>query len=444
MLLLKNAKIINGDGKSILENGYIIVDGERIVEVTDHFDNQDLTGWDVVDCTNRIVIPGMITHHAHGLVSGPFLASGAPALSKERVIAQHKRHLMHGHTTALNVDGFCTMDEVKASNYSPLRIKQCTVHLPLSFVAADKGDGDGLKEMHRSMTVERMLEEGAIAIGEVGAGQTTAGGDYVYIPAEIKKRKGVKITAKQSMILLETVLGKWADKNYYNRERVARMLEDYELSGILTPEEARDVVWTTTFRVYDYAIAAFKEAVDASIYYGVPTILHHTPSTMHVIKECALKGADRMICSHTHLGYNPQEVIEVARFLKDHYGTVIDVAVLDAFGHRVIEPQQDTIFAMFENDLVDLISTDYAGGNSDSMLLCIDEVVMRGYASLPKAIALATSAPAHKVPGLAVSTGFLASNYLADMVIVNENDITDIKSVYVGGRLIVKDGVYLA
>ena len=444
MLLLKNAKVINGDGKSVLEHGHIIVEGERILAVTDLLDVQDMTGWDVIDCTGKIVIPGMITHHAHGLVHGPFLASGAPALSEEHIIDQHKRHLIHGHTTALNVDGFCTMDEVKSSFYTPLRIKQCTVHLPLSFKAAYKGDGKGLSEIHNEMTVERMLNDGAIAIGEVGAGQTTAGGDYVYIPAEIKERKGVDITAKQSMILLDAVLGKWADKNYYNKERVARALKDYDMDSILTPEEARDIVWKTTFRVYDYAIAAYEEAVDASIRYGVPAILHHTPSTMQVVKKCAGKGADRMICSHTHLAYSPEEAIEIACFLKEHYGTLIDIAVLDAFGERVIEPQQETILALFENNLVDLISTDYAGGRSDSMLLCIDEIIKRGYASLPKAIALATSAPAHNVPGLAVGAGFLAPNYLADMVVINENDITNIERVYVGGRLVCKNGKYLA
>ena len=445
MLLLKNATVINGDGKSELRHGNILVDGDRIAAVTDRLSDCDKTGWEVIDCTGKIVIPGMITHHTHGLVNGPFLASGAPALSEERIIAQHKRHLMHGHTTALNVDGFCTMDEAKASaHYSPLRVKQTTVHLPLSFLAADKGDGKGLSEKHRQMTVERMLEDGAVAIGEVGAGQTTAGGDYVYIPAEIKERKGVDITAKQSMILLDAVLGKWADKNYDNTERVAKALKDYDLDGILTPEEARDIVWKTTFRVYDYAIGAFEEAVDASIRYGVPAILHHTPSTMNIVKKCALKCADRMICAHTHLAYSPEEAIEVSRFLKNQYGVLIDVAVLDAFGDRAIEPQQETLLAMFENDLVDLISTDYSGGRSDSMLLCINEVVKRGYTSLPKAIALATSAPAHCVPGLAVGAGILAPNYLADMVVVDEDDITNINRVYVGGALVVKDGEYLA
>ena len=95
MLLLKNATVINGDGKSELRHGNILVDGDRIAAVTDRLSDCDKTGWEVIDCTGKIVIPGMITHHTHGLVNGPFLASGAPALSEERIIAQHKRHLMH-------------------------------------------------------------------------------------------------------------------------------------------------------------------------------------------------------------------------------------------------------------------------------------------------------------------------------------------------------------
>ena len=72
MLLLKNATVINGDGKSELRHGNILVDGDRIAAVTDRLSDCDKTGWEVIDCTGKIVIPGMITHHTHGLVNGPF------------------------------------------------------------------------------------------------------------------------------------------------------------------------------------------------------------------------------------------------------------------------------------------------------------------------------------------------------------------------------------
>ena len=72
MLLLKNATVINGDGKSELRHGNILVDGDRIAAVTDRLSDCDKTGWEVIDCTGKIVIPGMITHHTHGLVRSVF------------------------------------------------------------------------------------------------------------------------------------------------------------------------------------------------------------------------------------------------------------------------------------------------------------------------------------------------------------------------------------
>ena len=444
MLLLKNATVIPGDETTCIEHGNVLVNGARILAVTDHLDSAQSIDCESVDCTGKVVMPGLITHHTHGLVNGPFLASGAPPLAEDAIIAQHKRHLMNGHTTALNVDGFCTMEEVRNSaRYSPLRVKQAAVQLPLSFRAADMSDARGLQKVHRETTLEQMFAGGAVAIGEVGAGQTTAGGDYVYIPAEVKAQTGVSITAAQSMALLLGVLGKWADKNYYDRDRVAAMLQEQGLSQVLTPEQARDIVWKTTFRVYDDAVAAYEEAAAAGIRYGMPVIVHNTPSVQRTMEKLVKMGVRNLICAHSSLMYTPEEAAAAAASYRKNYGVLIDAASMDSYGARVIDPSTETLMALLRHGLVDLLSTDYAGGNSDSMLNIIQEAVQRGILTLPKAVSLATTRPAQAIPGLAVGTGYLAPHYLADILVTDGQDVSKLERVYVGGRLVVDHGTYL-
>lgn len=445
MLLLKNGTVITGDGKTVIEHGNVLVDINKIVAVTDTLDVDTLpAGTEVVDCSGKAIMPGLITHHTHGVVNGPFIAGAGPRIGNERVLDQHIRHLKNGHTTAMSVDGFCSMEDVRESQkLSPLRLKQTTAHLPAAFKAALTVDGKGLSYAHKQLTVEKQLADGALAIGEVGSGQLCAGGDYLYIPAMVEAQTGYFPNTAQSMALLYEVLGKYADKNYYDRDRVAKMLKAQELDHLLTPEQARDIVWTCTFKVFDLALASYEEAALYAIRYDVPVLPHHTPSTMAKVLEMAKMGVQRLIVCHTCLGYDIEETLRVNRELKERYGTILDVAVLDAFSDRIIEPNQESIFAMFEHKLIDVLSTDYSGGKSCSMLLCIDEVVRRGYATLPEAVAYATTNVTKAIPGIAPGLGLLARGYFADILVTEYPNVGKLNQVYVDGKLVVNDGEYL-
>ncbi|MCF7936697.1 MAG: hypothetical protein K9L28_10200 [Synergistales bacterium] len=250
MRLFTGGTVVTGDGTTVLEGATVVVAGEYIAEVTERVDPAlEAYAEEVVDCTGKCVMPGMINHHQHGVTFGPMFAGGCENYGREFVLAHLDRSLLQGHTTFMNVDGFATMEEVRETQrHHPIRIKTATTHTPLNIEAADLCDGGGLADRHPRITVEEMLAEGAVCIGEVGGGHTLGGGgqDYLYIPRAVKERTGREITCLQARAMMVAVLGRYCDAGHYNRQRVARTLEENGLDSLLTPEEARDIICATT------------------------------------------------------------------------------------------------------------------------------------------------------------------------------------------------------
>ena len=160
MLLLKNGLVVTGDGKTMYENGSVLIDNNGdIAYVGERVDPQVEAAAEVVDCTGKAIMPGMINHHQHGVTYGPVFASGLKNYGKERIQELLDRNLLQGHTTVMNVDGFATMDEVKATQADhPMRLKTATTHLPINYQAALECDGKGLGEEHKKMTAQAMIE----------------------------------------------------------------------------------------------------------------------------------------------------------------------------------------------------------------------------------------------------------------------------------------------
>ena len=98
------------------------------------------------------------------------------------------------------------------------------------------------------MTAEIMLEDGAVCIGEVGGGHTLGGGgqDYLYIPRAVKNETGRDIDYLQARAMKLSVLGRYIEESYYDRDRVSKALKEHNLDSFLTPEQTRDIVYRTT------------------------------------------------------------------------------------------------------------------------------------------------------------------------------------------------------
>ncbi len=440
MLILKNAKIVPGDGKKILEDSSLVIEGNKIVDIFQG-DKKEIQEQEhkVIDCKGKVVMPGMINHHQHCIVDGPNFASGAKPRGMEKVVEQLDRNLEQGCTTVLNVDGFITMDEVeRTQKHHPLRIKTATTHTPLNFDAADKLDASGLQEKHRNTTVENMLDAGAVAIGEVGGGHTLGGGgqDYIYIPREIKKITGKEIDSLEARALKLAVLGRYIEESACDMEEVERVLEEINLADDLSPQGAKEIVVNTVLPSVNVTLEGYKEAAELAKKFDVPMIAHNAPTSMKMVHEIADMGINKLIAAHSNYLFNYEESLENTRKLRRYEGVIIDAAVHDPFGAQKLVSTPENMFAFFEEGLADIVSTDYAAGRFDSMLTAFEKAIEKEKLQLAQAISLGTQKVAEAIPGLAPNRGLLAKGYDADIVISDYPGISQVNKVIIDGEIV--------
>ena len=320
MKIFKNGTVVTGDGKTVLEKANVIeVDG-LVADVNLYYDeNLESYAEEVVDCGGKCVMPGMINHHQHGVTFGTMFASGCVSYGREFILDHLDRSLLQGHTTVLNVDGFATMDEVEeAQKAHPIRIKTATTHAPINYHAGELCDGKGFLPKHKEMTVEKMLADGAVCIGEVGGGHTLGGGgqDYLYIPRAVKERKGKDIDYLQARAMKLSVLGRYIEESYYDRDRVAAALKEAKLDSFLTPEETKDIVYKTTLASVKVALDGYREAANLAKRYDVPLMIHNAPTSKYIVHEIAKMGLNTLICCHSNYLFTTEECVENGRYLK--------------------------------------------------------------------------------------------------------------------------------
>jgi hypothetical protein len=445
MKVFKDGMVVTGDGKTILEKGTVVVIGDTIADVIERVDpSVEAYAEEVVDCSGKCIMPGMINHHQHGVTFGPMFASGCENYGRDFIMNHLDRSLLQGHTTVLNVDGFVTMDEVKETQrHHPIRIKTATTHAPINLKAGELCDGKGLQEKHRQMNAEKMFSEGAVCIGEVGGGHTLGGGgqDYLYIPKAVKEAKGRDIDYLQARAMKLSVLGRYIEESYYDRDRVAEALKEAKLDSFLTPEETRDIVYKTTLSSVKVALDGYREAADIARKLNVPLMIHNAPTSKHIVHEIAKMKLPTLIACHSNYLFTTEECVENGKYLKQFEGVVLDAAVHDPFGAKKLVATPDNLFAFYANDLVDIVSTDFAAGSSDSMLEGIQHAALeKKLVGLAKAVAQGTSKVTEVLPLLAPNLGLLKKGFGADIVITAYPEIKSVERVYIGGKLAAKDG----
>ena len=98
--LFRSGVIFDGTGEELLEGVEVLVDGDRIAEVSD-VPIRTATA-EVIDLQGRMLMPGLIDAHYHALAASPDL--GAVEGMPESLLAQHARRyleatLQRGFTT---------------------------------------------------------------------------------------------------------------------------------------------------------------------------------------------------------------------------------------------------------------------------------------------------------------------------------------------------------
>jgi imidazolonepropionase-like amidohydrolase len=450
-ITIRNGTVVVGDGKTVIKGGLVRLEGEVITEVSVSSSRGVKPGRneEVIDARGKLVIPGVINHHAHGISYGPLFASGAPPLPRDQVKKNLDRHLLEGTTTILCADGFVTAEEVSEAGKShPIRLLAGTTHTPKNFAAADVADGTGLQAKHRNLTVEIRLSQGAPAIGEVGAGATLGGGvqDYKYIPEAIKKETGKELKPSEARELKFAVLGRHISREAFNASEVKRVLEKVGLADLITVERVRELIEESVLPPFKLALEGFEEALSLVLKHRVPGVFHNAAASAHQLIELAKSadsGASLIVAAHSnHPTFETEEAVRVARSLKD-LGVVIDVSTLDGFVNRYLGEPPDNFYAILEAGLADTVTTDYAGGHHDSILTGLQHAITKGVISLPRAIALATGNVARIFPSLAPNRGLLKEGKIADVVITDGSNLARVDTVIIGGRVVVRGGSFV-
>ncbi len=426
--LIFNATVIDGTGAPLRERASVLIEDHLITEVLDAYAPYYDVADQVIDARGGFLLPGVINHHVHGLTRGPLMIVGEPPLSDARVAANLDRLLAQGVTTALNVDGFATTeDAVAASKAQPITVKVATLHTPTHLSWAEHGPFPfgGVGPQHR-WTVDEMLERGAPAIGEAGPGVDTHWSDYTLLPDAVASRGG-RADADQGRALRRAA-------EAADRPGVVAALEAVGLGA--ADADWFDGVFERTREWHGMARQAMEEAVDAARTREAPLVLHHTPGSYDVVLEAAKALGDRVIAGHSNFQTDdPDEAAERARTLREH-GAWIDIMSGDAFSAQRFHPTPAVTFRLLRDGLVDLVSTDYAGGFWDPMLYMLERAHEAGVVSLPDAVRMVTSAPAAAIPKLAPLRGRVEPGLVADLVVTEPGRLSAIRAVLVSGRIV--------
>ncbi|OHV43739.1 amidohydrolase [Parafrankia soli] len=442
-VVLNGGDLVDGRGGEPRRDVDIIVVGDTVREITPTRSAEAYVAVDeIVDCAGRLVLPGLVNNHTHGTAFGPLFPSGQVGLPREQVLANLDRHLLEGTTTVLCVDGFVTAADLAGTDEAhPVNVRLASCNTPACLAAATIVDGGGLTEANRRFTARQAVDAGAVALGEIGAGHTLGGGGacYRYIPVEIERRSGVTITPRQASGLRDAVLGRHISASAFDRDGVDRALADAGLAGRLSVEEAREIVSAVVLPAFDVALRGLTEAADQAREMGVPVVVHNAAASMTQVAAIARTDVPLVAGHSNHSSFGLREALDHAERLKE-LGAVLDVSTLDTFGARRLTTGPELLYAMFSAGLVDTISTDYAGGHHDPVLLAIDRAVRAGVVTLPAAVAMATANAADAIPGLAPRRGRVVPGAIADLVVTDPAELRGVGTVMVGGRFAVRDG----
>jgi imidazolonepropionase-like amidohydrolase len=441
--VIRSGAVVTGDGRTVAAaTDAVIVDG-RIRDLLPAGADRSYEQADrVLDAAGKLVLPGVINNHSHGTAFGPLFPSGHQGLPAEQVLANLDRHLREGTTTLLCVDGFVTAEQLAATRERhPINIGLASCNTPACLRAAQIADGGGLTDRNREFTAGAAAAEGAVAFGEIGAGHTLGGGgaSYMYIPAAIRERTGKEITPAQANALKYAVLGRHIDAAGYDAEAVAAAIERAGLTGLLRPEDVAEIISGIVLPPFEVALRGLAEAGEYGRRHDLPVLVHNAAASMKQVAEVAATDV-RLIAGHSnHDSFTFTEALDHARTLR-RLGAVVDVSTLDCFGARRLVDSPELTFSMLREGLVDTISTDYAAGFHDPILLGVSEAVKHGAVGLAPAIAMATANVADAIPGLAPNRGRIQPGAVADVVITDPDEPNRVDTVLVGGNVVVEGG----
>lgn len=438
MLVLKNATIINGDGRTKPYSGSIVIEDGLIAAVAP----RDLAGGPkdtVIDLDGRLAVPGAIDAHAHATAPGPRFASGTPGVPFVESLGNLRRHVAQGHTTVVDLDGFKLPSEnAKVRAAQPVKVEMSTVHFDPMFAAADACDGAALTAEHRAMTATKMYGHGAVVLGEVGAGMTLGGGgqDYIYIPAAVKKATGVVINQAQAMALKYAVLGRHIRPGSADRNQIAALISEYGL-GDITVDGLITLLEDSVLPSFQIALDGLVQSAHLAVELQLPTLVHNSAPSSEAVREAAKIAGALFIGGHTnHPTYTAEEAVESAQWIREQGGHV-EIDTFDLWtGGMGIDHSGGHLVALAQADAIDIIATDYAAGHWDGMWEMVAGIVQVGLTPIEKAVAMATGNVGLAIPRIGATRGILKPGMAADIVVTSSHTLSDVELVLIDGEVV--------
>lgn len=435
-LLIKESALITGDGKTFLDKVNIAIHGRKIAYIGREKPS-GATFTHVLDGKDKLVLPGIINIHAHGIIPGvPLFSSASAPLPKNQAKKNLITHVSQGTTTILSLDGFANPELVsQAKSMCPINIKTAITHYPKAYLAAKKINASGLKGQGEEK-VERIVEhfpDIVVAMGEGGSGATLGGGiqDYKFIPEMVKRETGVTIDEYHARRLKEAVLGKKIASNFYDPERVENVLKEIGLENY-SPEWALDKISQTVLPPLGIALESLEEGANLAKKYKLPFIVHTAAASMNKVEEISWLG-NLLIAGHcNHPSLDVKEGIELIKQLRKK-GAIIDISTFDTLDSPEREKELAFFFAILEASLADVISTDYGGGNHSPILKVLELAIEQKVVTLTQAISLVTKKPSRAVSRLAPGRGVIVEGTIADVVMVNRSKISQVEEIIIEG-----------
>ncbi|MBS1266481.1 MAG: 5'-deoxyadenosine deaminase [Candidatus Woesearchaeota archaeon] len=431
-MLFKGADLVNGKG-DYFHNYDLLIDGDRIKRISQNI--KEKPRQKIIHCAGKKILPGLINVHAHGVVlNSPLFSSGSTPLEDNQVRDNLMSHLSQGTTSIVNLDGFCHPKDIARTNQeTPVKLFGATTHFDSAYSAARALDGSGLSEKHYNLSSKDIISrhgKNILVIGENGSGATMGGGvqDYLFIPKAIERETGTRITRWEANRLKRACLGKYL-KPQYDEELIQDALT--EIGVDLSAQRAYEIIIQTVMPPYTEALTALRDGAQLSEELNIPMIAHNATASMGVLEEIATELGSLLIAGHcNHRSFSRKEMRKQTEVLKG-YGSLIDVCTFDALD---IERTEDleSLFELINLGLVDFLSTDYGGGNHSSILGTISWGIKNGYVELPEAIKLCTYNPAKLLPEQNI--GYIEEGNLADLVVIDSSDVSDVLGVYVSGQ----------
>ncbi|WP_340118415.1 amidohydrolase family protein [Pelagibius sp. 7325] len=265
MILFENARLFDGLGGELRDGHHVLVEGERIREVSDK--PIKAANAEVIDLKGRTLMPGLIDAHFHAMAAEPDFTKmeGLP----RSYLHQHARHLLE----AALKRGFTTVRDAGGADYGlAMAVKAGLIEGPRLFYAGraltqtgGHADFRGLEASHGDYC---FCSQSGPIFGVIADG----------VPAVQKAaREELRRGATQIKIMASGGVSSPTDP-IWNLQ--------------YSEQEIRAIVWEAqSWRTYVMAHAYTPEAIARCVAFGVRSIEHANLIDAATARQCAEAGA---------------------------------------------------------------------------------------------------------------------------------------------------------